>query len=399
MQENEKKIVLLVLDGIGDIPHPDFDFKTPLEAAKKPNIDKLAKKSVLGRIVPVHYGVTPGSGPGHLGLFGYDPRNYELGRGVMEALGLDIQLFPSDVAARGNFVTVDKDGLITNRRGGKGDIDRLTTEETKKRVDLLSEKVNKILSIEILLTAGLDHRFVAIFRGREMRPNMSDSDPQKTGVPVMSIKALDSNSQISAQIVNEFQVRATRSISDFPYGNSLVLRGFSKRPNWPTMKQRYGLNCCAIAEYPMYRGLAQILGMEKLTTGSSPQDAFKTYVDNYNKYDFFFIHIKKSDSYGESGLFEDKVKVIETVDAALPVLESKMPDVLVITGDHSTPVLMKSHSWHPVPIMIYSEVCGADQTKKFTESECNVGGLSTFPSRHLMSIILANALKLSKYGA
>jgi len=398
IQENEKKIVMLILDGIGDIPHPDFDYKTPLEVAKKPNIDKLAKKSVLGRIVPVHYGVTPGSGPGHLGLFGYDPRNYELGRGIMEALGLDLQLFPSDVVARGNIATI-KDGLLTNRKGGKVEIDRLPTEETKKRVALINEKVSKILSIEIICTAGLEHRFVCIFRGREMRPNMSDSDPQRIGVPPLSVKALDSNSQISAQIANEFISRATKTLADFSYGNTILLRGFSKRPNWPSIKQRYGLDCCCIAEYPMYRGLAQILGMDKLTTGSSPSDAFKTYVDNYSKYDFFFIHIKKTDSHGESGLFEEKVKVIEAVDAAFPVLESKMPDVLVITGDHSTPVLLKAHSWHPVPIMIYSEFCGADQTKKFTENECNVGGLSTFPARHLMSVILANALKLTKYGA
>jgi len=229
--------------------------------------------------------------------------------------------------------------------------------------------------------------------------HMTDSDPEKTGVPIQPVKALDSNSQVSAQIVNEFHVRASKVLVDFPYGNSLVLRGFSKRPNWPTMKQRFGLDCCAIAEYPMYRGLAQILGMDKIHTGSTPADAFKTYTEIYKKYNFFFIHIKKGDSYGESGLFEEKMKVIEAVDDAFPILESKMPDVLVITGDHSTPVPLKAHSWHPVPLLIHAEFCGADQTKKFNENECNFGGLSTFPSRHLMNIILANAGKLKKYQA
>ena len=398
VQETESRIVLLVIDGVGDIPHPDHGFKTPLEVAKTTNLDKLAKKSVLGRLVPVHYGITPGSGPGHLGLFGYDPRNYVLGRGVMEALGLDIQLFPSDVAARGNFVTLDSNGTIINRRGGKGD-ERLKTEETARRVELLTSKVDKILSIEILVTGGLDHRFVAIFRGREMRSNMTDSDPQKEGQPILKIRALDSNSQISAQIANEFILRANRALADYEYGNGIVLRGFSKRPNWPSMKQRFKLNCCAIAEYPMYRGLAQVLGMDKVSAGPTPKEAFQAYVDNYKKYTFFFIHVKKSDSYGESGQFENKVKVIEEVDAALPTLFEKMPECLVITGDHSTPVYMKSHSWHPVPLLIHSDVCGADQAKKFTENECNIGGLSTFPSRHLMNVILANAGKLSKYGA
>jgi 2,3-bisphosphoglycerate-independent phosphoglycerate mutase len=399
VQETDSKIVMLVMDGVGDIPHPDFDFKTPLEAAKTPNMDKLTEKSVLGRIVPVHYGITPGSGPGHLGLFGYDPRNYTLGRGVMEALGLDIQMFPSDVAARGNFVTMDKDGIILNRRGGKGEEARLTTEESTERVALLSEKVKKILSIEILLTPGLDHRFVAVFRGREMRANMTDADPQQSGKPISQIRALDSNSQISSQIANEFIHRANKVLADFEYGNGMVLRGFSKRPNWPTMKQRFKLNCCAIAEYPMYRGIAQILGMDKLAAGSGAEEAFKTYVKNHDKYNFFFVHIKKTDSYGESGLFEEKVKVIEDVDSALPLLLDKMPDTLVITGDHSTPVYMKSHSWHPVPILIHSDYCGADQTKRFTENECNVGGLSSFPARHMMNLALANAMKLEKYGA
>ena len=401
VQENDKKIVMLVIDGLGDIPDPNHDYKTPLEVAKKPNIDKLVKKSVLGRIIPVHYGVTPGSGAGHLGLFGYDPRNYELGRGIMEALGLDLQIFPSDVTARGNFVTLDKESLlIKNRRGGPGKDDRLPTAETRQRVEFLSDNVNKILSIEILLTPGLDHRFVSIFRGREMRCGLTDSDPGREELPILQIKALDSNSQVSAQIVNEFHARANKLLlAEYPYGNSMVMRGFSKRPSWPTMKQRYGLNCCAIAEYPMYRGLAQILGMDKVSTGSTPEDAFKSYLDIYKKYDFFFIHIKKTDSYGESGKFDEKVGVIESIDAAFPVLESKMPDVLVITGDHSTPVPMKAHSWHPVPLLIYSEFCGADQSKKFTENECNYGALSTFPSRHLMNIILANAGKLKKYQA
>ena len=359
----------------------------------------MTKKSVLGKIVPVHYGITPGSGPGHLGLFGYDPRNYVLGRGVMEALGLDIQLFPSDVVARGNFVTIDDEGIILNRRGGKEQDDRLTTEETSERVKILSKNVGKILSIEIVLTPGFDHRFVAIFRGREMRSNMTDSDPQKTGAPIQKIRALDSNSQISAQIANEFILRANRQLADFQHGNGIVLRGFSKRPNWPSMKQRFKLNCCVIAEYPMYRGLAQVIGMDKVNTGPTPEDAFESYHKHYDKYNFFFIHIKKTDSYAESGKFDEKVKVIEEVDAALPKLIEKMPECLVITGDHSTPVHLKSHSWHPVPILIYSDYCGADQSKKFTENECNNGGLSSFPARHLMNVILANALKLEKYGA
>lgn len=392
--KNNARIVLLVMDGIGDVPHKDFGYKTPLEYAITPNMDKLASKSVCGRMIPVVPGVTPGSGPGHLGLFGYDPLEYEIGRGILEAAGLDMDIKNGDVAMRCNFASANEEGIITDRRAG-----RIPTEKCEELCNLLSENIKEIDGVEVIIKPSMQHRFVVVFRGENLSDALTDSDPLLEGNLPLEVKAKDKKSEFTASIANKFYQEARKVIKDLKPANSLLMRGFSAKPKIPSMMDRFKLNPVCIASYPMYRGLARLVGMNVVNVGKSFEEIFQKYCDLSSKYDFFFIHIKYTDSNGEDGNFAEKAKIIEAVDKALPILLEKKPNVLCITGDHSTPAAMKGHSWHHVPVMINSDFCGADEAKRFTENECNKGGLGTFESKYLINYLLANAMKLSKYGA
>lgn len=391
---NNARIVLLVMDGVGDIPHKDFGYKTPLEYAVTPNIDRLAKDAICGRTIPVLPGVTPGSGPGHLGLFGYDPLEYQIGRGILEAAGLDMEIKDGDVAVRCNFATADKEGAILDRRAG-----RIPTEKCEELCALLSKKIKEIDGVEIIIRPSMQHRFVVLFRGDNLSGALSDSDPLTEGNRPHEVSAVEKKAEYTAGIVNRFYEEAREVIKDLTPANSLLMRGFSAKPRIPTMLERFKLNAVCIAAYPMYRGLSRLVGMNVAEVGKSFEDLFRKYCDLHSRYEFFFIHVKYTDSNGEDGNFAEKVKVIEAVDKALPIFLEDKPHVLCITGDHSTPALMKGHSWHHVPVMISSDICGADESKRFTENECNKGGLGTFESKYLINYLLANALKLSKYGA
>lgn len=391
---NNSRIVLLVLDGVGDIPHKNFGYKTPLEYAVTPNMDKLAKDAVCGRIIPVLPGVTPGSGPGHLALFGYDPFECRIGRGILEAAGLDMDIRDGDIAVRCNFATADPEGIILDRRAG-----RISTEKCEELCRLLGENIQKIDGVEVMIKPSMQHRFVVVFRGDNLSAALSDSDPLLEGNPPREVKALDSKAERTAEVVNKFYREARKLIHNMQPANSLLMRGFSEKHRIPTMLERFRLNSVCIAAYPMYRGLARLVGMHVAEVGKSVEELFMKFCDLCSRYEFFFIHVKYTDSNGEDGNFEEKVKVIEAVDKALPIIIENKPQVLCITGDHSTPALMKAHSWHHVPVMISSELCGADEACRFTENECNKGGLGTFESRYLINYLLANALKLSKYGA
>jgi len=394
IQPNNANIVLLVMDGLGDIPNREFGRKTPLEYAITPNLDKLAKESALGRHIPVLPGITPGSGPGHLGLFGYDPLKYEIGRGMLEAAGLDMDINDGDVAARCNFATADENGVITDRRAG-----RIPTEKCEEICNLLSNNIKFIDGVEVIIKPGMQHRFVVVFRGEDLCDKLTDSDPLTEGKKPLMVEPLTEKAKFTAEIANKFYAQAREIIKDFKPANSLLMRGFAAKPRIPRMQERFGLNPVCIAHYPMYRGLAKFVGMNVLDAGSTPEDAFKVYLDNCSRYDFLFIHIKYTDSFGEDGNFKEKVKTIEAVDKALPILLQKKPNVLCITGDHSTPTPIKGHSWHPVPVMIHSEYCGFDDAPRFTENNCNKGSLGIFQSKHLINYLLANAMKLSKFGA
>ena len=393
--EPHTKLVLLVLDGVGDIATSETGFLTPLEAAKTPNLDELAKASAMGRMTPVAPGVTPGSGPGHLGLFGYDPLEYEVGRGVIEALGLGIELRSGDVAARANFATLDSKGIVTDRRAG-----RIATEVNEALCKKL-QKIKAVGDVEVIIRPGKSHRFVVVFRGKGLEGPLTDSDPHHEGAPIKKVGAAvkSAKAKEAAAVVNEFYAKALPLIEKEHPANGFLLRGIAHLPRIPTFEERFGLKAGAIAVYPMYKGLAQLIGMKKLEGTNTTQEEFEKYLAEYDNYDYFFIHVKGTDMAGEDGNFDEKVAVIEEVDRALPVLLQKKPMVLAVTGDHSTPVPMKSHSWHPQPVMIHGPVSGSDKLDRFTETNANRGSLGIFRSRNLIRYMMANAKLFDKFGA
>lgn len=388
----QTKIVMIVFDGLGGLPLQPGG-KTELESAIKPNLDALASKSILGLADPVAPGITPGSGPGHLGIFGYDPLRYEIGRGVLEALGIDFDLQSNDVAARGNFCSVDAEGKLTDRRAG-----RIATELNQELVKLL--KTIKIDGVEIFVETVKDYRFVFVMRGEGLGDALSETDPQRVGVAPLAVRALSPGSEKAGRIANEFIAQASQLLRDKRPANMIMLRGLAKRPGLETFKQVYGLNAAAIAVYPMYRGLARLLGMNILpVSGETLADEMATLEKNWNAFDFFYFHIKKTDSSGEDGDFARKAHVIEEFDAILPRLLAVKPDVIIIGSDHSTPALLKQHSWHPVPVMLYSPHVRADGVAEYGESACARGSLGRIRSKELMPLALANAMRLTKFGA
>ncbi|GAB4114972.1 MAG: 2,3-bisphosphoglycerate-independent phosphoglycerate mutase [Candidatus Caldatribacteriota bacterium] len=388
----ESKIILLVLDGIGDIPY--HNQKTALETAHIPNLDDLAAQSVCGLTDPVSPGITPGSGPAHLSLFGYDPIKYQIGRGVLEALGIGMELTPDDLASRGNFATINEAGLITDRRAG-----RLATEVNEKICRMMQDKIQEIEGVKVIIAPGKEHRFVVVFRGEGLEEGLTDADPQKVGEKIKFTEPLRSAAEKSARIINKFITLATEELKESYPANTVLLRGFAKHPGLPLMSELFKLNPAAIATYPMYKGLAKLVGMKVLPCGETIEDEFEVLQKNYQYYDFFYLHIKKTDSYGEDGNFEEKVKIVEKVDKFIPEVLKLNPDVLVVTGDHSTPASLKGHSWHPNPFMLKSKYIRIDGVKKFTENECAKGGLGRFSATDALSLMLANALKLKKFGA
>jgi 2,3-bisphosphoglycerate-independent phosphoglycerate mutase len=385
------KIVLLLMDGVGGLSMGEG---TALEVARTPYLDTMASEGTLGLTDPVSPGITPGSGPAHISLFGYDPIRYQIGRGVLEATGINMQLDPSDVATRGNFASMDADGLITDRRAG-----RISTEENRRVVEILKKSIREIDGVEIIIQSVKEHRFVVIFRGEGLDGRVAGTDPQVTGAKSLDPLPLDPAAERTAGIVKKFIELANRALKDERPANTMLLRGFSKLPDIPSMEELFHLNPVAIAAYPMYRGLASLVGMEILETGDTIEDEFETLKKNWSSFDFFFLHIKKTDSYGEDGNFPKKVSIIEEVDRMIPGLLELKPDVIAVTGDHSTPCLMKGHSWHPNPLLLWSRYVRTDQSQHFTEAECARGGLGRHPAVDLMPLMLANGLKLEKFGA
>jgi 2,3-bisphosphoglycerate-independent phosphoglycerate mutase len=385
------KIVMLVIDGLGGLPDVKTG-KTELETAKTPYLDLLAKQGICGLTDPVSPGITPGSGPGHLALFGYDPLKFTIGRGVLEALGIGFELKKSDLAARGNFCTVDDKGLITDRRAG-----RINTDKCTELCQLLGQI--KLEGVELFVLPVKEHRFSFVLRGKELHAELNDTDPQKTGVAPYPAKNTKATAKHTADLVNEFIKQAKRILVGHHPANMILLRGFSKLPDVPSMSEIYKLTPAAIAVYPMYKGLAKLVGMAVYNANGGIQEELKILADCFNKHDFFYIHVKHADSAGEDGDFKRKADVIEQVDAALPQLLKLKPEVIIVTGDHSTPALLKGHSWHPVPLLLYSQWCRSDNVKEFSESACVSGGLGRLPATDIMPLAMANALKLTKFGA
>lgn len=390
-QESDTKIVLFVMDGLGGLPHPETG-RTELETAYTPHLDMLARKSACGFTLPVGPGITPGSGPGHLALFGYDPLRFNIGRGVLEAVGIDFDLQPADVAARGNFCTVDSAGRITDRRAG-----RISTEESTRLVAGLREV--RVDGVQAFVEPVREHRFVFVLRGDGLSEAVADTDPQKEGVEALSPKATAAEGKATAALVSKWLEGARKYLSDKSPANMALLRGFAKRPDWPSMADVFGLKPAAVAHYPMYRGLAKLVGMEALAVGPSLEDSVATLRENWGRFDFFFVHYKYTDTAGEDGDFDRKVAKFEEADTAIEPLLELGPDVLMIAGDHSTPALMAAHSWHPVPFMLRSRWMRADECGMFSETELQRGSLGTFPAKDALPLAMAHAGRFRKYGA
>jgi 2,3-bisphosphoglycerate-independent phosphoglycerate mutase len=249
-----------------------------------------------------------------------------------------------------------------------------------------------------------EHRFVLVFRGEGLAGDLTESDPQQLGVPPLPIEVLEdaanpAASQRTAGLVNQFIDQAREALADQHPANMVLLRGLDKRPRIPSMRDVFGLRAAAIAVYPMYRGLAKLVGMTALPSGSTLADEFDTLESAWSDYDFFYLHYKYTDSRGEDGDFPAKVAVIEEFDSYVPRVMRLKPDVVVVTGDHSTPSLLKAHSWHPVPTMLYSPYCRCDRAREYSERACTHGGLGQIHAADLMPLTLANALRLTKFGA
>jgi 2,3-bisphosphoglycerate-independent phosphoglycerate mutase len=390
-EDNPSKIVLLVADGLGGLPLEPGG-KTELESARTPNLDGCAREGVTGLSVPVLPGITPGSGPGHLGLFGYDPLEYRIGRGILEALGIHFEVGPRDVAARGNFCTVSEAGVITDRRAG-----RPTTERCVEMCRLMQDIA--IPGLELFVEPVREHRFVVVFRGDGLGDAVNDTDPQQVRAAPLPANGHDAASQKTADAVNRFVAEAARVLKPHAPTNMVTLRGFARYPKIDTVKEVYGLRAAAIAVYPMYKGLARLVGMDVLDAGSMLRDQIDTLQRVWNDYDFFFLHYKYTDSTGEDGNFAAKVDMIQRFDTEIPRVRALKPDVLIVTGDHSTPSKLKSHSWHPVPVLLLAKTCRPDAVTEFGETQCLRGGLGQIEAKYLMTLAMAHAGRLGKYGA
>ena len=399
INDKEKKILLIVLDGLGGLPFPS---KTELETAKTPNLNKLVKKSETGVHIPISNGITPGSGSAHLALFGYDPLKFNIGRGVIEALGLDMKITDKDLAIRGNFATTKKVGnklIVSDRRAG-----RIDTESNKRIVRLLKKNIKKIDNVLVDFRSGIEHRFACKLSFNKKLSHdecfISDTDPQQVGISPLKAKNLNKKSLHSSKIAQKLINQISKVLIKEKKANHALLRGFSVFPQIPTFRTLYNLNACSITTYPMYKGISSLLGMVPVpsVTGSiaSQVDTLKK---AYSKYNFFYLHVKKTDSYGEDGDYKNKIKIIEDFDSNLPNVMALGFDVVCITGDHSTPSRMQSHSWHPVPVLVNSQNSFHGLSKRFTEKECLKGSLGIFEAKNLLNIMFAHAGMLNKFGA
>ena len=393
-RDETSKIVLLVMDGLGGLPEQAAGSKTSLEAAHTPHLDALAARSLCGLHEPVAPGITPGSGPAHLGLFGYDPLTYQVGRGVLSALGIDFDLQPGDVAARGNFATVDDDGRVKDRRAG-----RIPTEKGAELCTLLREHITSS-EAQFFIQPVKEYRFLFVLRGDELLADINETDPLEVGENPLKAEAQSPKAEKTAALVRAFVEQTATILAEHKPANMVLLRGFSQFPHWPSMQEIFGLKAVAIAMYPMYRGVAKLVGMEALPASHSVDEEFDHLAQCWGDYDFFFVHTKHTDSAGEDGDFDRKVAQIEKVDAFIPRILELKPDVLIVTGDHSTPAKMRYHSWHPVPLLLWSNVCRPDRVTQFGERACLAGGLGPrYPAADLMPLALANAGRLEKFGA
>jgi 2,3-bisphosphoglycerate-independent phosphoglycerate mutase len=388
---NDTKILLLVIDGLGGLPNESG--RSELEQAHIPRLDRLAQESMCGMTVPVAPGVTPGSGPGHLALFGYDPLEYQVGRGVLEALGIDFDLQPSDVAARGNFCTVDASGVITDRRAG-----RIATEGNAERCTLLRSIT--LPGVQLFIEPVREHRFLLVMRGEGLSDQLTETDPQREGAKPLPVRALAPEAEQTAQLFNDFIAQAATILAPHEPANMLTLRGIAEQPPMPSITATCKFRAAAIAAYPMYRGLAKLVGMDVIKTGGTFEDEIATLKSSWDNYDFMFVHYKRADTAGEDGDFQAKIRALEEIDGFIDDLHAMQADVFMVAGDHSTPAIVAAHSWHPVPFLFHSQTFARhDGAEGFNEKACGRGVLGTFPAKDVLSLAMAHTGRLAKYGA
>jgi 2,3-bisphosphoglycerate-independent phosphoglycerate mutase len=394
IRKNEKKILLMVLDGLGGLPDISTG-KTELETAIIPNLNNFAKRGSCGLTIPIAAGITPGSGPAHLALFGYDPVEYQIGRGVLEALGIGMKLGKEDLAIRGNFATIDEKRVVTDRRAG-----RISTEENAKLVSMLQAEIPEIKGIRCTIRTVKEHRLAIVFSGNGLSPELSENDPEKEGLPLRKIEVLKPEADFTGQVIAEFLTRVEALLAKIDSkAKTILLRGFSRQPEIPGFEEKYKLKAACIASYPMYKGLSRLVGMDVIENLSSFEEQVNTLLKLYDRYDFFFVHYKKTDSSGEDGNFRKKVFALEEFDRLFEKISNLQFEAVAVTGDHSTPSLLKSHSWHPVPIAIVSPNMFSDDVDRFTERSCAKGMLGIFPATNVMYLLLGASLKLNKFGA
>lgn len=391
--KNDKKIILLIMDGLGGLPKKPGGL-TELESAHTPNLDQLAKEGICGLLDPVGPEITPGSGPAHFALFGYDPVEYNVGRGLLSAAGLGFPMQPGDFFMRANFATLDNNGLISDRRAG-----RLATDKNEELCRKLQEKIGLEKVKEVFFRTEKEHRALVVLRGGNFSEQITETDPQQTGKPPATAQALVPEADFTAAAVQELSGKIIKTLENESRANCMLVRGYAGYKLFPNMTDRFGLNPLAIAAYPMYKGIARLVGMKVAEGLSTVEEEISALQANYDKYDFFYIHVKATDSRGEDGKFDDKVKVIEEVDKLIPEIRNLNPDVLIVTGDHSTPASMAGHSWHPVPVLLAAATCRPDAVVTFGERACIMGGMGRMPMKHLLGIALAHAEKLQKFGA
>ena len=384
------KIVLLVVDGLGGLPHPDTG-RSELETAHLPHLDAMARESACGLTTPVLPGVAPGSGPGHLALFGYNPLKYQIGRGALEALGIEVELRPGDVAARGNFCTVDGNGSLSDRRAG-----RIPTELSAPLCARLDQIALPGVQVDVFPVQ--DYRFVLRLRGEGLSAAITETDPQIPGVPALPVKPIEPAAEKTAQLVNDFVGQAARLLAEEERGNMVLLRGWAQLPSLPSMGEVYRLNPAAIAAYPMYRGLATVASMTIIPTGKTFAAEVDTLHQHYADHDFFFIHYKPADAAGEDGDFAAKVQTLEDLDPLIPRIRELEPEVFMVAGDHATPAIMAAHSWHPVPFMLHSRLTRGEGIPAFNEKDCGRGSIGRIPADNIMLLALSHAGKLTKFG-
>jgi 2,3-bisphosphoglycerate-independent phosphoglycerate mutase len=390
IQPADTTILVVLMDGLGG--YPDGDRGTELEDARTPNLDALAAEGVTGRCEIVGPGITPGSGPGHLALFGYDPLEFELGRGALSAAGLDVALRAGDVAARGNLCTLDGDGNIADRRAG-----RIPSDEAAALVARLQEQVS-LEGVEVVFAHEREHRLLVMLRGPGLDPRLADTDPQRTGVPPNAPEALVPEAARAAELFAALSAQV-REILAGERANGVLLRGFDTHEDLPSMSERYGVRGAGVAVYPMYRGISRLLGMDVPPKPADLAAEVAQVGEVWDDHDYVFMHVKATDAAGEDGDREAKIAAVETVDAVMPDLLALGPDVVMVTGDHATPPQVGGHAWHPVPVVMRGRHLGTDDVTRFGERPCTQGMLGLRPMSHMMPIMLASAGRLAKYGA